>query len=475
MASVNNDQTKRKKDVKNKITACPKNQKEQSELTLRLLKSEKRDEIEKLADNYEKNLRKKFKQRDWKSFLSNIKSFFAFSFIETGVGICWRNSPLIVVMALFFMIAILYILCEISAVLIARKKNEMQEEEIRYCIDEEKNKQSDSMICDVDNEFIKNQKRKNKKIQCHRLKALIKIRITSQRCIPAVFILGIIVCVILFGMKEKNETEQDNVGSQNVEISSDEMQNEKEQMDTNTTVPSSLDENVVEQTVEQKEIDETGDTVKNLWNKYMGELETSEIANMNDALSVARENCICWGETTDDEPIWLYTDMEMYSFDAFKNVSKQEENISQRNNVNAKTLYDLGKNYSESVCGFLKSCSESEITDRIIGLACLRGVDIYMSAIRHNLTDHKMKANCYRGAAILLREYADEVYEKQKYKELDSEQVNEWSAKEFMLYIFAAACYEQAQEYGNTSNEENVYKMKMAAKDNWEGFKNYKQ
>ena len=43
MASVNNDQTKRKKDVKNKITACPKNQKEQSELTLRLLKTKSKN------------------------------------------------------------------------------------------------------------------------------------------------------------------------------------------------------------------------------------------------------------------------------------------------------------------------------------------------------------------------------------------------------------------------------------------------
>lgn len=96
-------------------------------------------------------------------------------------------------------------------------------------------------------------------------------------------------------------------------------------------------------------------------------------------------------------------------------MTKQEKNLSQKNNVNAKILLDLGRSYVEAVDRFLNSNNASNITDRIVGLACLRGTDIYMSAIRHNMTDHTIKSKCYRGTAILLREYADEVYEKQKF------------------------------------------------------------
>ena len=142
--------------------------------------------------------------------------------------------------------------------------------------------------------------------------------------------------------------------------------------------------------------------------------------------------------------------------EAFERVKKQEASVSQRNNVNAKTLLDLGKDYSEAVDEFLKSDNSSYITDRIFGVACLRGTDIYMSALRHNITDHRIKAERYKRTALLLREYADEVYEKQKYKECDSKQVNEWSAKEFILYVFSAVCYEQAKECGDTSSEKRM-------------------
>ena len=60
MASVNGNHRKRKKDIKNNNSACLNsvclNTVEQSELYLRALKSEKREEIETLSQKYEKRV-----------------------------------------------------------------------------------------------------------------------------------------------------------------------------------------------------------------------------------------------------------------------------------------------------------------------------------------------------------------------------------------------------------------------------------
>lgn len=133
----------------------------------------------------------------------------------------------------------------------------------------------------------------------------------------------------------------------------------------------------------------------------------------------------------------------------------------------------LGKTYSSSIDEFLESCGGVNITERTIGIACLRGTDIYMSALRHGVSRKSVKEECYKGAALLLREFADEVYEKQKYRELDKLQKEEQSAKEFVLYTYSAVCYENAAEYGDALCKKEAEKMKAAAKDNWASFKNW--
>ena len=52
----------------------------------------------------------------------------------------------------------------------------------------------------------------------------------------------------------------------------------------------------------------------------MGELETREIVNMDEALAIAKESCICWGENVDDELEWAYSDIETYGFSVFGKV-----------------------------------------------------------------------------------------------------------------------------------------------------------
>ena len=126
-----------------------------------------------------------------------------------------------------------------------------------------------------------------------------------------------------------------------------------------------------------------------------------------------------------------------------------------------------------SVDEFLEANGDDNVTERTVGIACLRGMDIYMSVLRHKVTRKSIKEECYKGVALLLREFADEVYEKQKYKKVGKREEEECSAKEFVLYTYSAVCYENASEYGNSSYKKDAEKMKMAAKDNWEAFKKW--
>lgn len=200
-----------------------------------------------------------------------------------------------------------------------------------------------------------------------------------------------------------------------------------------------------------------------------------EIVSPENALSEAKNFCVQWIDNEHFKEIdrWLYTDMEVYDLESFRNVTLKERNLSINDNANGSILLKLGKTYSSSIDEFLESCGGVNITERTIGIACLRGTDIYMSALRHGVSRKSVKEECYKGAALLLREFADEVYEKQKYRELDKLQKEEQSAKEFVLYTYSAVCYENAAEYGDALCKKEAEKMKAAAKDNWASFKNW--
>lgn len=352
---------------------------------------------------------------------------------------------------------------------IDKKKGEMQEEEVRYSIEIIKNELSDLPIYKLDQKFTEEQMNKRRKTQHYRLKALLKIKIILEKSIIWTFAISIIICSYAF--YRDYETKQIiSINKETVQIGSVGEQGEKEQMDCNEITQPFSENNVSGESKDEKAVDQTEDAFRNLWNKYMGELETREIVNMDEALAIAKESCICWGENVDDELEWAYSDIETYGFSVFGKVKTQEEDISRRTNVNAKIFLDLGRGYSEAVDEFLKSENTSYFTYRVVGVACLRGTDIYMSAVRHNITNHETKAECYKKTALLLREYADSVYENQKKNELDANIIDDWSKKEFILYIFSAVCYEEAEKLGDRSSAEEAIKMKLSENDNWKAF-----
>lgn len=96
-----------------------------------------------------------------------------------------------------------------------------------------------------------------------------------------------------------------------------------------------------------------------------------------------------------------------------------------------------------------------------------------MGVLRCKVTRNSIKEECYKNTAILLREFADTVYENKKNKKVDKRQRDEYSAKEFVLYIYSAVCYEKAAKYGDISWKKEAQKMQNAAKENWEAFEEY--
>lgn len=107
MASVNSNHGKREKDIKNNNTVCLNsvclNTAEQSELYLRALKSEKREEIESLSQKYEKKIRKDIKERPLKEKLADINMNKISVIIEFFVGVWYSdNTAIVIVIAAFF-------------------------------------------------------------------------------------------------------------------------------------------------------------------------------------------------------------------------------------------------------------------------------------------------------------------------------------------------------------------------------------
>lgn len=296
-------------------------------------------------------------------------------------------------------------------------------------------------------------------------------RIVRRAIGLAVFVVGLNVAIVGFNNLDASETieQGDNMANKDNADSYKAEQKQKGKTEERTEVIAE------EETNEEEEVDETEEAFNLLWNLYLSDLQMDEIVSPENALSEAKNFCVQWIDNEHFKEIdrWLYTDMEVYDLESFRNVTLKERNLSINDNANGSILLKLGKTYSSSIDEFLESCGGVNITERTIGIACLRGTDIYMSALRHGVSRKSVKEECYKGAALLLREFADEVYEKQKYRELDKLQKEEQSAKEFVLYTYSAVCYENAAEYGDALCKKEAEKMKAAAKDNWASFKNW--
>ena len=477
MANVNGNKCIDEKEYKTPCADCHDTKIEQNDPKLEMLKTAKIDAINKKTNVLRKKAQKNEKsdEEDWKSKYLEWIAVLPAGGLQLLAGVLVKNiwkSLAILLLGILILKEAEHILERNSEDSIDKWKKRILNNEIVIHFKKEKIRKG---IFQEDIEFtqyeIEYQKERETASWKH-IKDLFayqnKIKRAVKRAIGlAVFVDSFNVVIEEFNNLDASETigqsgsmaNKDNADSYKVEKK--EVRKTKERTEARTN--------------EEVEVDETEEAFKLLWNLYLSDLQMDEIASPENALSEAKGFCIRWIDDKyfTDIQQWAYTDMEVYSLDNFVNVTLKEANIVANDNVNGSILLELGRVYSNSIDEFLSSCGSVNITERTIGIVCLRGMDIYMSVLRHGVSRKSIKEECYRGTALLLREFADEVYEKQKYRELDKEQKEEQSAKEFILYTYSAACYENAVEYGDVSCKKEAEKMKMAAKDNWVSFEKW--
>lgn len=479
MAAVNGKREIDEKEYKNPCTDCHDNKIEQNDLEE--LKAVKINKINRKIKTLRKKAKenKKSDEKDWKSTYLEWIAVLPVGGFQLLADVLVKNiwkSLAILLLGIFILKKIEHIIEKISKKSIGKWKNRILNCEIIIHFKNEKIRkgifQEDIGFTQYEIECQK--ERKAASWECiqdlfafqNRVKRIVRRAIGL-----AVFVVGLNVAIVGFNNLDASETieQGDNMANKDNADSYKAEQKQKGKTEERTEVIAE------EETNEEEEVDETEEAFNLLWNLYLSDLQMDEIVSPENALSEAKNFCVQWIDDKyfTDIQQWAYTDMEVYSLDNFVNVTLKEANIVANDNVNGSILLELGRVYSNSIDEFLSSCGSVNITERTIGIVCLRGMDIYMSVLRHGVSRKSIKEECYRGTALLLREFADEVYEKQKYRELDKEQKEEQSAKEFILYTYSAACYENAVEYGDVSCKKEAEKMKMAAKDNWVSFEKW--
>lgn len=479
MAAVNGKREIDEKEYKNPCTDCHDNKIEQNDLEE--LKAVKINKINRKIKTLRKKAKenKKSDEKDWKSTYLEWIAVLPVGGFQLLADVLVKNiwkSLAILLLGIFILKKIEHIIEKISKKSIGKWKNRILNCEIIIHFKNEKIRkgifQEDIGFTQYEIECQKERKAASwESIQDlfafqNRVKRIVRRAIGL-----AVFVVGLNVAIVGFNNLDASETieQGDNMANKDNADSYKAEQKQKGKTEERTEVIAE------EETNEEEEVDETEEAFNLLWNLYLSDLQMDEIVSPENALSEAKNFCVQWIDNEHFKEIdrWLYTDMEVYDLESFRNVTLKERNLSINDNANGSILLKLGKTYSSSIDEFLESCGGVNITERTIGIACLRGTDIYMSALRHGVSRKSVKEECYKGAALLLREFADEVYEKQKYRELDKLQKEEQSAKEFVLYTYSAVCYENAAEYGDALCKKEAEKMKAAAKDNWASFKNW--
>ena len=482
MAAVNVKKDTDEKEAKNSPAECHEPRKEHRGLNLETVKYKKEKAIDEKVATFKEKLAKKKEDTGWESGLLEGVSLLPASIIGMVVSILMKNALWNIIVLLVLVIILILLYGATGKELderISRKKEKIVNYEMIMYIGQKKLEKRNSQDTKESIIYQVQQRREAWKSSWEQLESLLtrqyKIKKVIRRSIMVAFVMVVFICAK--GVISKSEgiesSEQNNTvaDKDNADVFKVE-QNESEKT-KKTEIDETSSVNTEKRTASVD--DETEEAFEYLWNLYLGELETYELVSAEEALPAAKRFCKLWTSNTDvkDTDQWAYTDMEVYSLREFETVFLKEKNLSENNNVNGSILLEVGKSYSISVDKFLEANREDNITERTVGIACLRGMDIYMSVLRHKVTRKSIKEECYKGVALLLREFADEVYEKQKYKEVDKREEEKYSAKEFVLYTYSAVCYENAAEYGNPSYKKEAEKMKIAAEDNWKAFKKW--
>lgn len=477
MLTVNVKETGNENKKEDTLTIHGTTIKEQNGLTTDEFKHKKKKEIKKKLENLTKKVKEDAKNKDWESRLIDIISIVPSGLInilaEFYMQDSWKKISVFLVFVIVF-IMLLFFLRKLVNNYIREKKYEILRYEMEIYFSEREKKEGVQKSIDAIEYRIKDQKFQEKQ-SWDRVETLLKIwTVMKKGIVLSIFVVGITGLVNLgaavsgeINVMNTNTIENSVTEGEDVEVTP---------ILEETSVPEVTPISEVTSTPEETpvpEIDETEEAFRYLWNVYLGNLEIYEPKDTKTTLIQAREFCKDWVKAIKDTDSWAYTDMEMYSWNAFSDTFLKEKKLSENNNVNASILLELGKSYSNAIDDFLESNNDSNITERTIGLACLRGTDIYMGVLRCKVTRNSIKEECYKNTAILLREFADAVYENKKNKKVDKQQRDEYSAKEFVLYIYSAVCYEKAAKYGDISWKKEAQKMQNAAKENWEAFKEY--
>ena len=484
MAAVNVKKDTDEKEAKNSPAECHEPRKEHRGLNLETVKYKKEKAIDEKVATFKEKLAKKKEDADWKSRLLESISLLPASIIGMVVSILMKNALWNIIVLLVLVIILILLYGATGKELderISRKKEKIVNYEMIMYIGQKKLEKRNSQDTKESIIYQVQQRREAWKSSWEQLESLLtrQYKIRKNICRSIWIVLGLVAFIwaknVPFKPDQTESTEQNSTVANKDNADTDIF--EAEQNESEKIKKAEINE-ISSVNTEKKSVtvnDETEEGFEYLWNLYMGDLETYELVNIEDALPVAKQFCRRWINNNDikDTDQWAYTDMEVYSLREFETVFLKEKNLLEKNNVNGSILLEVGKSYSISVDEFLEANGDDNVTERTVGIACLRGMDIYMSVLRHKVTRKSIKEECYKGVALLLREFADEVYEKQKYKEVDKREEEEYSAKEFVLYTYSAVCYENAAEYGNPSYKKEAEKMKIAAEDNWKAFKKW--
>ena len=482
MAAVNVKKDTDEKEAKNSPAECHEPRKEHRGLNLETVKYKKEKALDEKVATFKEKLAKKKEDADWKSRLLESISLLPASIIGMVVSILMKNALWNIIVLLVLVIILILLYGATGKELderISRKKEKIVNYEMIMYIGQKKLEKRNSQDTEESIIYQVQQKREAQKSSWKQLKSLLIYQYKIKKIIHRSIMVALVMIAFIFVKDAPFKSNQTELTEQNNTVANKDntdvfMAEENESEKTKKTeIDETSSVNTEKRTASVD--DETEEAFEYLWNLYLGELETYELVSAEEALPVAKRFCKLWTSNTDikDTDQWAYTDMEVYSLREFETVFLKEKNLSENNNVNGSILLEVGKSYSISVDKFLEANREDNITERTVGIACLRGMDIYMSVLRHKVTRKSIKEECYKGVALLLREFADEVYEKQKYKEVDKREEEEYSAKEFVLYTYSAVCYENAAEYGNPSYKKEAEKMKIAAEDNWKAFKKW--
>ena len=482
MAAVNVKKDTDEKEAKNSPAECHEPRKEHRGLNLETVKYKKEKALDEKVATFKEKLAKKKEDADWKSRLLESISLLPASIIGMVVSILMKIALWNIIVLLVLVIILILLYGATGKELderISRKKEKIVNYEMIMYIGQKKLEKRNSQDTEESIIYQVQQKREAQKSSWKQLKSLLIYQYKIKKIIHRSIMVALAMIAFIFVKDAPFKSNQTELTEQNNTVANKDntdvfMAEENESEKTKKTeIDETSSVNTEKRTASVD--DETEEAFEYLWNLYLGELETYELVSAEEALPAAKRFCKLWTSNTDikDTDQWAYTDMEVYSLREFETVFLKEKNLSENNNVNGSILLEVGKSYSISVDKFLEVNRDDNITERTVGIACLRGMDIYMSVLRHKVTRKSIKEECYKGVALLLREFADEVYEKQKYKEVDKREEEEYSAKEFVLYTYSAVCYENAAEYGNPSYKKEAEKMKIAAKDNWKAFKKW--